>query len=211
MLAPSPPIYTPRQRAVLPGAGLDWWVQPLKWLLPLAAGTVIAAVLVLTLSARQEFSFLLSKDKVARSSERLRIERATYRGADERGRPFSVSAAEAVQRSSSTPVVEMRGLSADMTLQDGPARVTAHSGLYDIEHDELTLDGPVHAVQGGYRLDTGRVMLDVKTEHVTSDGPVTGRSALGSFAAAHLDADVTGERLVLSGGARLHIARRAAK
>lgn len=215
MLAPtiskSAPQYTPRQRAVFPGGALDRWIVPLKRLLPVIAGATLIGVLVLTLSARQEFSFIVSKDKVARSSERLRVTRAVYRGADTRGRPFSVSAGEAVQRSSATPIVEMRDLTADMVLTAGPARVRARSGIYDIEHDRLTLNGPVDAVQGGYSLNTGRVMLDVPTEHVVSDGPVSGRSHLGQFTAAHLEADVVGERLVLSGGARLHIARRAAK
>lgn len=215
MLAPAAsmpsPSYTPRQRAVLPGGALDRWMVPLKRLLPFIAAATLIGVLVLTLSARQEFSFIVSKDKVARSSERLRVTRAVYRGADSKGRPFSVSAGEAVQRSSATPIVEMRDLLANMTLSGGRARVRATSGLYDIEHDRLTLNGPVDAVQGGYSLNTGRVVLDVPAEHVVSDGPVTGRSRLGQFTAAHLDADVVGERLVLSGGARLHIARRTAK
>ena len=206
-----PQQFTPRQRAVLPGAGLDRWIRPLKWLLPLAAALAIAAALAMTLAARQEFSFLLSKDKVAASRDRLRIERATYRGADTKGRAFSVTADQAVQRSSATPIVEMRGLTAEMALADGPARITAGSGLYDIEHDRLTLNGPVDAVQGNYRLDTGRVLLDVKTQKVVSDGPVAGRSRLGSFTAPHLEADVVGQRILLTGGARLHIARRTAK
>jgi len=215
MLAPSiprsQPQYTPRQRAVLPGGALDRWIVPLKRLLPFIAVVTLIGVLVLTLSARQEFSFIVSKDKVAHSSERLRVERAVYRGADTKGRPFSVSAGEAVQRSSATPIVEMRDLTANMTLDRGPAHVIASGGLYDIEHDRLTLTGPVNAVQGGYKLNTGQVMLDIKTEHLVSNGPVAGGSALGAFAANHLEADVLGERVVLSGGTHLHLARRTAK
>ena len=210
MLAPSPRIYTPRERAALPGGAIDGWIAPLKRLLPWVAGGCIVAVLALSLAQRGEFSFVLKRDQVMTSKERLRVERAVYRGADKKGRPFSVRADEAVQRSSAVPVVEMRGLDARMTLTSGPARVTAGKGAYNIEDDTLTLAGPVNAVQGGYALTTGKATLDINTQHVTSDGPVSGRSRLGQFSAARMEADVIGQSLVLSGGARLHIARRAA-
>ena len=206
-----PPARTPRQRAALPGGPVDRWIGPLKRLVPWAAAACLGAVLAMTLAKRPEFSFVLKRDQVVTSKERLRVERATYRGADKQGRPFTVRADEAVQRSSSVPVVAMRDLDAEMRLSSGPARVRAASGDYDMEHDTLTLAGPVTAVQGGYGLNTGRATLDIAAQHLTSDGPVTGRGPLGTFSAARMEADVAGERVVLSGGARLHIARRAAK
>ncbi len=211
MLAPNPPIYTPRQQAALPGAGIDYWIRPLKMLLPWAAGACVVVVLAMSLSTRQEFSFVLHRNLVVTSAERLRIERATYRGTDTHGRRFTVRADQAVQRTAAIPVVDVRGIDATMLMTSGPARVTAGSGAYDIEHDTMTLAGPVHAVQGGYALTTGRATLDIGKQTVRSDGPVTGRSALGSFAANRMEADVSGQSVVLSGGARLHIDRRAAR
>lgn len=210
MLARNPPIYTPRQHAVLPGGPLDRWIGPIKAVLPWAAGLGIVAVLALSLSNTKEFSFVLKRDQVMTSKERLRIERATYRGTDAQGRPFTVRADQAVQRTAAIPVVDVRGIDATMNLASGPARVTAASGAYDIEHDRMTLAGPVHAVQGGYALTTGRATLDIDKQTVASDGPVTGRSRLGSFAANRMNADVAGQTVILSGGARLHIDRRAA-
>ncbi len=211
MLVPSPRAYTPRQRASLPGGAIDRWIAPLKRLLPWAAGACILAVLASILSTRQEFSFVLKRDQVMTSKERLRVERAVYRGADKQGRAFSVRADEAVQRTSAVPVVEMRGLDARIALASGPAHVTAGSGAYDIENDKLTLAGPVNAVQGGYALTTGTAVLDIATQKITSAGPVSGTSGLGQFSAARMDADVAGQRVVLSGGARLHIARRVVR
>ncbi len=211
MLARTPPVYTPRQLAALPGGPVDRWIQPIKTLLPWAAAVCVVAVLALTLAQRPEFSFLLKREQAMTSKVRLRAERAVYRGADKQGRPFAVRADEAVQRNAADPVVEMRGLDAQMTLASGVARVTAGSGAYDIGHDLVTLAGPVNALQGGYALTTGRAVLDIAKQRVTSDGPVTGHSTLGNFSAARMTADLVGQSMVLSGGARLHIDRRAAK
>jgi lipopolysaccharide export system protein LptC len=210
MLAPNPPAYTPRQRAVLPGGSVDRWIGPLKAVLPWAAGLGLAAVLALSLPNSKEFSFVLKRDQVMTSKERLRIERAVYRGTDAKGRPFTVRADQAVQRTAAVAVVDVRGIDATMKLASGPARITAASGAYDIEHDRMTLAGPVHAVEGGYALTTGRATLDIDKQTVASDGPVTGRSRLGNFTANQMNADVSGQTVVLSGGARLHIDRRAA-
>lgn len=211
MLARTPHIYTPREAAALPGGPIDAWLAPLKRLLPWAAIACVALVLLQIVSARPEFSFVLKREQAMTSKERLHVERAVYRGADKQGRPFSVRADDAVQRSSAVPMVEMRRIDAEMRLASGPARVTAGSGVYDIEHDRLSLAGPVNAVQGGYGLTTGRATLDIPSQHVVSDGPVTGHSALGRFSAARMEADVAGQSVVLSGGARLHIDRRVGR
>ena len=53
---------------------------------------VLAALMVITpLSPRGEISFLLDRNKVAVIDNRLRVDNALYRGADEQGRPFSRS------------------------------------------------------------------------------------------------------------------------
>ena len=199
--------FTARQRAALPGGVLDTRVRILKRAVPIAAGVTLAAVLALTLSAREEFSFLLSKDSVATSRDRLRISRATYRGDDSRGRPFTVSAGSAVQRSSATPVVELTQLEARMGLENGPARITAAAGRYDLLEETLTVERPVVDAAGGYALSTGQLAIDIGEQRAVSTTPVAGRTPLGTFEAARMEADVGGERIILSGGARLRIAR----
>lgn len=199
---------TRRQRAALPGSGLDGRVRLLKRLLPLAAAVVLAAVIALTLRARDETSFVLARDRVGSAPERLRVLGATYRGADARGRPFSVRAGSAVQRSSATPVVEIARLTADIALDGGPARITAPSGRFEIEADRLVVDGPVAITQARYRIDSGQLAIDLARQTAVSQTSVTGATPLGTFEAARMSADVPGERIVLDGGARLRIARR---
>lgn len=198
-----------RQRAALPGGSIDRWLRPVKRLLPWAAAATLAATLALALSKGGEFSFILKRGEFTTAAERLRAERATYRGLDDRGRAFTLTADEAVQRSAALPVVELRALTAELALAGGPARLTAAAGEYDLERDRVLLAAPVRAAQGGFALDTGRATLDLKSKRLASEGPVTGRSRLGRFTAGRMTADLAGDHVVLSGGARLHIDRRA--
>jgi lipopolysaccharide export system protein LptC len=91
---------TARQRAALPGSRHDSLMGVLKWLLPILALALLVTIVAWPLAKVQEFSFLLAKDKVAAAGERLRVDRAVYRGETEKGEPFVIRAAGAVQRSS---------------------------------------------------------------------------------------------------------------
>ena len=127
--------FTARQRAALPGSGYDRLVALLKLVLPLAAAALLGIIVIWPLTSAREFSFLLAKDKVAMSHDRLRIDNAVYRGETSKGQPFIIRAQDAVQRSSAVPIVELRRLSADLKLDSGPATVTAPSGRYDMSRD----------------------------------------------------------------------------
>jgi len=192
-----------------PGGAWDRFVALMKLALPAAALAVLAACLVWPLTARQEFSFILSKDRVAEAQERLRMERAVYRGEDRRGQPFVISAASAVQKSSDTPIVELRSISAELRTADGPARADAQTGRYDLERERIDVVGPVELESAtGYRLVTRDVAIDLGSRRVTSSGPVSGRMPLGSFRAGRLRADVSGRTVTLDRGASLRIVQR---
>ena len=123
-----------RRRAfAAPGSPLDRAVRVLAVALPAAVGAVVAAMLIAPLSPRGEVSFLLDRNKVEVAEDRLRVDNAMYRGQDNRGRPFSLVAGEALQRSVRVPVVQLRDLSARMLLDDGPAVLEASGGSYDIQ------------------------------------------------------------------------------
>ncbi|MGI4879713.1 MAG: LPS export ABC transporter periplasmic protein LptC [Janthinobacterium lividum] len=195
-----------RARASLPGGGWDIFVTVVKVALPVLAVLLLATIVVLPLLQAQEFSFLLSKDKVAMSKERLRTDTAVYRGQTANGQPFVIRAAGAVQKSSAVPVVELNKLSADVKLDDGPARVTAPSGRYEIDHDLLVIAGPVDFNSAaGYTLDGAEVRVSLLDRTVVTDQPVTGKLPLGTFRANNLRADLGGKRLQLGGGTHLHI------
>src|SRR6187399_2520746 len=95
-----------RRRAfAAPGSQLDRAVRVLAVALPALVGAVLATMLIAPLSPRGEVSFLLDRNKVDVSEDRLRVDHAMYRGADKHGRPFSISAGDAIQASARVPIV----------------------------------------------------------------------------------------------------------
>ena len=198
-----------RRNAAPPGGSWDRLVAALKLALPAGAVAVFATCLIWPLTTQREFSFILSKDRVAAAQERLRMDRAVYRGEDSKGQSFIIAAASAVQKTSDTPIVELRDISAELRTADGPARAVANVGRYDLERERIDIVGPVKLESAsGYRLDTSDVSVDLATRRVTSSGAVTGRMPLGSFEAGRLRADLAGRSVILDKGASLRIVQR---
>lgn len=201
-----------RQRAALPGSSHEVRMTLLKWLLPAAAFAVGMAILIWPLLSVQEFSFLLAKDKVAVSQERLRVDRAEYRGKTTAGEAFAISAGSAVQKSSAVPIVELSTLQAELDGRDGPAQVSAPSGRYFLNEDRLEVAGPVKLrADGGYSLDADTVFVDLKRRQVNTQTPVTGRLPMGDFRADRMSGDLVGNSVSLQGNVHLRINQRGGR
>jgi len=198
--------FTRRQRAALPGSAYDRYVAVARVVLPGAAVVLLAVIVIWPLTANREFSFLLAKDKVAVSKERLRIDNAVYRGETAKRQPFVIRARGAVQRSSAVPVVELTQLNADVRLDSGPATVTAPTGRYDMSKDRLDIAGPVRVDSAaGYTLDGADVRVSLIDRTVQSLQPVAGTIPLGVYRADGLQADIGGRDLILTGRVHLRI------
>jgi lipopolysaccharide export system protein LptC len=201
-----------RAAAARPGGGYDRFVALAKRALPLAAVVVLAACLIWPLTATQDFSFVLSKDRVAAAGERLRIDRALYKGEDSKGQPFEISAAKAVQRTSATPVVELTDIAAKLQTAEGLSQATAEMGRYDLTRERIDIVGPVRFdTEEGTKLATRDVSVDLPTRMVASDAPISGQVPLGTFTANRLRADVRGRVVVLDGGVKLRITQRVGR
>ena len=189
-----------------PGGMHDRVIQVLKLLLPAATGGVLAFLAFAPLEEKQEFSFMLDKNKVEHAEERMRIQSAQYRGQDSRGRPFVLNARSAVQQSSSVPVVDITHMRAQIELENGPAQLLARQARYDLERDQVDVQGPIlFSSADGYRLGTRDVTVDLRQRRMASRGAVEGRMPLGHFTAGQLEVDLPERRAVLSGRARVHI------
>lgn len=200
---------TPRQIWAAPGSSHDRTIAVLRVLLPMAIGVLAAFVVVLPLYAGGDVSFLLDKKKVEVAKERLRVQSASYRGEDDRGQPFALTAGSAVQKSSAEPIVKLEQLSARIGLRDGPASIVADHGHYDMDQQHVTIDGPVRVESsGGYRLVTQDSTLDLKTKTLKSGGAVTGTVPQGTFSADQMKADLEGHVVTLDGNARLRFVPR---
>ena len=197
-------IRNQRRQWATPGGSHDRMIRILARWLPGAVGVVAAAMLLGPLFPRGEISFLLDRNKVATTAERLRVANAMYRGEDDEGRPFTVTAASAVQVSAADPVVRMEGLVARILMADGPAQLAAQGGSYNFDREAVDVAGPVtFTAADGYRMTTGHVAIDLKRQQVLGDGGVSGAIPAGTFAAERLVADLNARTIALEGNARL--------
>ena len=198
-----------RRRAyAAPGGFHDRMVHTLSRALPAAVGVIAAMMLITPLFPRNEVSFLLDRNKVAITEDRLNVNDATYRGVDDQGHPFTVSAGNAVQHSARVPQVEMRDLVARLQFSDGDERVLAPSGVYAINQDRMVAKGPVNFVTStGYHMVTSGVAIDLKNRHAFGEGGVSGSSPSGSFSADRIAADLANHTVTLDGHARLRMSQ----
>jgi lipopolysaccharide export system protein LptC len=195
-----------RRAFAAPGGFHDRLVHFLSRALPIGIGVVAAVMILSPLSPRGEISFLLDRNKVAVTSERLRVDNAMYRGKDDQNRPFSVTAGSAVQAKASEPVVRMENLVARMLLADGPAELTARNGSYDFRAEQVQINGPVDfRTADGYRMLTDGVSIDLKGQRIVGSGGVSGAIPAGTFSADRLIANLTERTVMLDGNARLRM------
>jgi lipopolysaccharide export system protein LptC len=196
-----------RRRAfAAPGSSLDRTVRWLAIGLPALVGVVAALMVITPLGPRGEVSFLLDRNKVSTTPNRLVVDNAMYRGQDAKGRPFSLSAGAAVQHSVAQPVVRMRDLVARMLLDDGPAQITAELGSYNYDTQKVAVDSEVNFVAAdGYRMTTRGVAIDLDKKKVVGSGGVSGAVPAGTFSADSISADLDARTVALQGHARLRM------
>ena len=195
-----------RQHFAAPGGSHDKLIGFLAKALPMAVGVIAALMVITPLGPRGEVSFLLDRNKVAVIDERLRVDNAMYRGADDKGRPFSLTAGEAVQRSSAEGIVRMQDLVARILLPDGPARLVAQAGAYDIEEEVMSVIGPVRLTAAdGYRLVASDVSVNLPAKRMVGRGGVEGAIPAGTFSADRLIVDLAARTVTLDGNARLRM------
>jgi lipopolysaccharide export system protein LptC len=199
-----------RQHFAAPGGRHDRLVRVLRVALPSVIGVLLAFLVFSPFSQTQERSFVLDKDDVNLAGERLRLTEALYRGQDSKGRPFSLRAGSAVQKSSTEPLLRLRDLSGRLLMADGPAELTAGQGYYDMKTEKVRVEGPLAFTGGnGFSLTASNVEFAMKTRQVESFGPVSGSMRVGSFSAGKLRADLDARIVRLEGGARLRIDQNA--
>ena len=193
-----------RQRFAAPGGFHDRMVRLVAVGMPAIIGALLAVLVIAPFSPRGEISFLLDRNKVAMVTDRLRVVSAMYRGQDDTGRNFSVTAGSAVQHSAAKDEVEMRDITARVMLTDGPASLTTGAGVYDFAKQEIVVPTPVNfETSDGYRMVTGGADIDIGKRLLVSKGRAEGRIPAGTFSADRISADLEARTITLDGHARL--------
>ena len=195
-----------RQHFAAPGGAHDKLIGFLARALPMGVGVLAALMVITPLSPRGEVSFLLDRNDVAVIDERLSVDNAMYRGRDVQGRPFSITAGEAVQRSSAEGKVRMEDLMAQLLLEDGPAQLMALGGIYDIDEEVVSVDGDLRLrTADGYAMTASGVSFDLEERMMRGEGGVEGAIPAGTFSANEMSADIDARVIRLNGNARLRM------
>jgi len=193
-----------RQDFAAPGGSHDKLIGFLARALPMGVGVVAALMIITPLSPRGEVSFLLDRNQVSVIDERLSVDNAMYRGRDDSGRPFSITAGEAVQRSSVEGKVRMDDLLAQILLEDGPARLSAEGGVYDINEEVVDVTGTMRVrTADGYVISASGVSFDLESRTMTGTNGVEGAVPAGTFSANAMRGDLAERTISLDGDARL--------
>ncbi len=195
-----------RQRFAAPGGFHDRLVRVLAAVLPMGVGVLAALMVITPLAPRGEVSFLLDRDEVAVIDERLRVDNAMVRGSDSQGRPFSLTADEAVQRSTKEGILRLDDMVARIQLPEGPASLRAPNGRYLIRDDVVDVDGTLRLTAAdGYRLAANGVSIDLDARELVGSGGVSGEIPAGTFAADALRIDLPERTVTLTGNARMRM------
>lgn len=195
-----------------PGSRHDAVIRATKYGLPILIVGLAILLAIAPFGKRGDVSFILDKNKVEEARERMRVEQARYVGEDNKGQKFLIVADRAVQPSSNVPVVMIEGMRARLNLARGPLSIAALKGRYNLEQEEVLVDGPVRVVgPDGYQLTTRDVRVDLDKRSMRSSGPVSGSMALGQFQAGSLSADLDERTVQLNNGVRLKIRQGAVR
>ncbi|MEO1221638.1 MAG: LPS export ABC transporter periplasmic protein LptC [Pseudomonadota bacterium] len=193
-----------RQDFAAPGGSHDKLIGFLARALPMGVGVVAALMIITPLSPRGEVSFLLDRNQVSVIDQRLSVDNAMYRGRDDSGRPFSITAGEAVQRSSAEGKVRMDDLLAQLLLEDGPAQLSAEGGVYDINEEIVDVFGTMRVrTADGYAISASGVQFDLESRTMSGSNGVEGAVPAGEFSADRMRGNLDARTISLEGNARL--------
>ncbi len=189
------------------GGRYDQFIAAARYVFP---GLALALILVTAswlVFNPQESSFVLSRERVDISSERLRMEKPRYFGTDKSGRPFVVEAQSALQEKGETELVSLTGIEAELVLADGTDLLAkANRGVFFMSAKRLALVGDVDVeASNGYRVRTSDAELDLANHVASGARPVTGKGPLGYFEAKGFHAEIDQGLIVFDGGVKTRI------
>jgi len=199
--------WKPQRYAPRIGGLFDKTLWVLRGLLPLC-GIVLGVITVAyPFVVQQESSFVLARDSVETSQERLRMVNPRYSGMDARDRPFQIRAATAVQPRGVADQVALTDIEANMSMKDATdVAIVARDGIYKPAKEQLVLSGNVAVMtSNAYTIDASDSLVDLDNRIVSSQKRVAAHGPLGRFFAESFEALIDEDKLIFTGGVKAHI------
>jgi lipopolysaccharide export system protein LptC len=182
------------------------FVRLMKIVLPVAAATLIAAVLAWPTDRDKAPDFQLSLMGLERTEAgELGMSKGRFIGTDTRNQPYVITAEAARPDGANSMNVTLHTLQADLSMQDGTwLSVTAPSGHFDRTAEQLRLAGPVDIFSSnGFELHTPAATVDMKTGTASGDSTVEATGPMGNLRAQSFRFERAGQRYFFTGNVRL--------
>jgi lipopolysaccharide export system protein LptC len=183
------------------------FVNVMKRALPIAAGAVIAIVVIFALLPRQSDKLSIAYERMGHIDNDLAMMKPRLTGSDQSGNPFVITADAAIQQGANARKVELRKVEADMTLEkDRWLNASATRGLVDMTKGALTLTGGIAMYSDdGYELHTERANVDLRKGIFRGPGEVTGQGPTGTLRADSFELDRVSKQISLHGHVHMTI------
>ncbi len=175
-------VVTPNVRRARLTGGYSRFVAFMRWLLPIGAVALAAALIAWPyIESRDEGFTLMMSDLEVDDAGRLVMDNARFLGTDDKGQPYTVTAIAAWQDPNEDEIINLETLQGDITLQSGAwIAISAATGRYDRPAERLILEHDVSVfTDEGYELHTDVAEFDLSQGTGWGDKPVSGQGPAG--------------------------------
>jgi lipopolysaccharide export system protein LptC len=202
-------------------------ILALKIVLPLIAVSCVAYIVIWS----RQVPRVIPSDVVANVDQQktsdVTVKKVQYNGVDANNRPFSITAASAMQPQKPVPtgaesqaaapptgaaaergdVVNLKQLIADMTMNDGAwVAVSADDGVYHRDAGTVDLSGNVTLFHDtGLMFETDAATIDLKNDTASGNQPIEGQNPDGQLAAQGFEVRDDGRTIIFTGRAYLKL------
>ena len=174
-----------------------------KLLLPAAAALLLAALALWPEIGRMTDSARIAYQRMSREIGGATVTDARYRGVDEHGRPYTLTAVTAVQVAPER--INLTTLKGDITLTNGTwLMVQAKHGVFLQHTNQLDLSGDVILYRDdGTTMTTASASIDLKNGAAASAEPTHAEGPFGTLDAQGFTATDQGTAIQFAGPAHL--------
>jgi lipopolysaccharide export system protein LptC len=180
------------------------FVRFMKFILPLIALGTVVTVFAWPQLAKRKMSIPLTFSDVETANAALVMNNPRYRGTDNNGQPYVVTADRAIQDPQDDKLVTLDRVQADVTMTSGEWwSLTADTGLYNGNAHLLDLYGNINVYgDRGNEMHGNTAEINLQTKVISSDDKVWGHAAFGSIRANGLRVYDRGRVIVFINGVK---------
>jgi len=197
----------PRRAPSAKAMGAGRWIVTVKYGLFAAALALTVVVVVWPEFASDTVGVTLPRVSFGSDEFQLRMDDARYEGADNKNRPYVITAKSALQDTDDQWLVNLNDLKADITMEDGTwIYISAAHGRYHHRRQNLDLRQGINLyIDNGYQLSTQAATVDMATGRVIGTTAVQGHGPAGEVRANGFEAIDFGRIIRLLGDVHMII------